>query len=222
MLVHHIQPAQQPYGNDVANRNYLITYQRRQDQLMYHAQVSASLQAHGAVERVVALQKPSISGGRCSDPPSVRSFFAPAPLLWSEREKELEERLEDEGKVTDYRSVNGMPNTILHCCGRAHLSGELLGGPKKRHNCHICGRGFARAFNLKSHVQTHTRLRPKPHQCPHPTCKRGFSRLHDLERHREGIHSDGPLIEAKRQGIAPSIARKQSKMQRRSESGDLP
>jgi hypothetical protein len=79
MLVHHIQPAQQPYGNDVANRNYLITYQRRQDQLMYHAQVSASLQAHGAVERVVALQKPSISGGRCSDPPSVRSFFAVRP-----------------------------------------------------------------------------------------------------------------------------------------------
>ena len=60
--------------------------------------------------------------------------------------------------------------------------------PKKRHVCAVCARGFARAFNLKSHMATHDQNRPKPFTCPHAGCARGFSRSHDLERHRVGIH----------------------------------
>ena len=76
-------------------------------------------------------------------------------------------------------------------------------------------------MDLKSHIQTHNPVRSKPHQCPHATCKRGFSRLHDLERHRQGIHSDGPLVDAKRHGVAPAVARAQNRMQRRAETGSL-
>lgn len=63
-----------------------------------------------------------------------------------------------------------------------------LRDPKKRHVCPVCARGFARAFNLKSHMATHDQNRPKPFTCPHEGCERGFSRSHDLERHRVGIH----------------------------------
>ncbi|WVQ84026.1 hypothetical protein IAT38_006171 [Cryptococcus sp. DSM 104549] len=117
--------------------------------------------------------------------------------------------------------VPRMPIPNAHGGGRGYVPGQTPDDPKKRHKCTICGRGFARAFNLKSHVQTHNPMRPKPYQCPHSTCKRGFSRLHDLERHRQGIHSDGPLVDAKRHGVAPAVARAQSRIQKRAESGSL-
>ncbi|WWC87237.1 uncharacterized protein L201_002125 [Kwoniella dendrophila CBS 6074] len=117
--------------------------------------------------------------------------------------------------------IPGMPIPNAHGGGRGYVPGQTPDDPKKRHKCQICGRAFARAFNLKSHVQTHNPLRAKPYQCPHTSCKRGFSRLHDLERHRQGIHSDGPLVDAKRQGVSPAVARAQNRIQKRAESGSL-
>ncbi|WRT65021.1 uncharacterized protein IL334_001962 [Kwoniella shivajii] len=117
--------------------------------------------------------------------------------------------------------IPGMSIPNAHGGGRGYVPGQTPDDPKKRHKCQICGRAFARAFNLKSHVQTHNPLRPKPYQCPHTSCKRGFSRLHDLERHRQGIHCDGPLVDAKRQGVSPAIARAQNRIQKRAESGSL-
>lgn len=128
-----------------------------------------------------------------------------------------EDELSSDGKSQS--PANGVTN--LHGGGRGYIPGKTPDDPRKRHKCTICGRGFARAFNLKSHIQTHDPARPKPHQCPHPMCKRSFSRLHDLERHRQGIHSDGPLVDAKRQGVSPSIIRAQSRMRSRAESGGL-
>ncbi|WVQ97838.1 hypothetical protein IAU59_004953 [Kwoniella sp. CBS 9459] len=159
---------------------------------------------------------------------------APSPLVQRSYSNEHEHELEGEDELGDDYSppraqgleelkpiIPGMPIPNAHGGGRGYVPGQTPDDPKKRHKCQICGRGFARAFNLKSHVQTHNPLRPKPYQCPHPSCKRGFSRLHDLERHRQGIHSDGPLVEAKRHGVTPSVARAQTKMQKRAESGSL-
>lgn len=124
------------------------------------------------------------------------------------------------------QSVNGdvdLSKVILNPLGggRGYVPGETPDDPKKRHKCDVCGRSFARLFNLKSHQQTHDPLRLKPHVCPHETCARSFSRLHDLERHRQGVHFDGPLMVAKRQGISPCIARAQYRLAKRAERGAL-
>ena len=48
--------------------------------------------------------------------------------------------------------------------------------------------GFARQFNLKTHMQTHNPDRAKPFACTHKGCGRAFSRKHDLMRHTTSIH----------------------------------
>ncbi|KAK4685368.1 hypothetical protein P7C73_g4777, partial [Tremellales sp. Uapishka_1] len=166
-------------------------------------------------------------------PGSSFATIQPPSLPPTEGEEDLEE---DEDELNEYDGesrngeasmedikpiISGMPIPNLHGGGRGYVPGKTPDDPKKRHKCNVCGRGFARAFNLKSHAQTHNPLRPKPYQCPHSTCKRGFSRLHDLERHRQGIHSDGPLVDAKRHGIAPAAARAQDRIQTRAERGTL-
>ena len=49
---------------------------------------------------------------------------------------------------------------------------------------------IARAYNLKTHIQTHDPNRLKPYACHHKSCGRSFSRKHDLQRHRAAIHHD--------------------------------
>src|SRR6266852_9332935 len=49
---------------------------------------------------------------------------------------------------------------------------------------------FARAFNLKTHMDIHNPERVKQYVCPYSGCKRAFSRKHDLQRHRTAIHRD--------------------------------
>lgn len=117
-------------------------------------------------------------------------------------------------------STDSVQKPILnpHGGGRGYIPGKTPDDPKKRHKCDVCGRGFARAFNLKSHMATHDPDRSKPHMCPHYACKRGFSRLHDLERHRQGIHNDGPLVDAKLHGVTPSVARAQVRSNKSSSS----
>lgn len=102
--------------------------------------------------------------------------------------------------------------------GRGYVPGQTPDDPRKRHKCDICGRAFARLYNLKSHASTHDPTRTKPFSCPHADCTRSFSRLHDLERHRQGIHADGPLMEARILGVSPAFARAQARMDSRTGS----
>ncbi|KAI0963233.1 hypothetical protein AcW1_000365 [Taiwanofungus camphoratus] len=42
--------------------------------------------------------------------------------------------------------------------------------PKRKYQCPQCPRAFARAYNLKTHIQTHDPNRSKPYACHHKTC----------------------------------------------------
>ncbi|KAF2223270.1 hypothetical protein BDZ85DRAFT_198062 [Elsinoe ampelina] len=64
------------------------------------------------------------------------------------------------------------------------------GGDQKRQKhpatfqCHLCPKRFTRAYNLRSHLRTHTDERP--FVCT--VCGKAFARQHDRKRH-EGLHS---------------------------------
>ena len=51
-------------------------------------------------------------------------------------------------------------------------------------SCHLCPKKFTRAYNLRSHLRTHTDERP--FVCT--VCQKAFARQHDRKRH-EGLHS---------------------------------
>lgn len=63
-------------------------------------------------------------------------------------------------------------------------------GPKRTQKhpanfqCSLCPKRFTRAYNLRSHLRTHTDERP--FVCSH--CGKAFARQHDRKRH-EGLHS---------------------------------
>ncbi|KAF9817508.1 hypothetical protein IEO21_03359 [Rhodonia placenta] len=65
---------------------------------------------------------------------------------------------------------------------------DMQRDPKKKYPCPLCPRAFARAYNLKTHTQTHDPNRSKPYACHHKSCGRSFSRKHDLTRHLVSIH----------------------------------
>jgi hypothetical protein len=232
------------------NTTLQIQQNAHQQALNAHAAANAHLQAHANAAATAQRSMPMgpyFMGSNQSQPPSAGPVSQP-PSLWSRQSVSTsasggsppypstpvytqsglplptiksnddveEDELSSDGKMHSPGAV-----TNIHGGGRGYVPGKTPDDPRKRHKCLVCGRGFARAFNLKSHMHTHDPGRPKPHQCPHPMCKRSFSRLHDLERHRQGIHSDGPLVDAKRQGVSPSVVRAQSRMRSRAESGGL-
>ncbi|ORY30149.1 hypothetical protein BCR33DRAFT_666361 [Rhizoclosmatium globosum] len=57
--------------------------------------------------------------------------------------------------------------------------------PSKFYTCSFpnCGKQFTRAFNLKTHEQTHDVDRPRDFVCEEPGCGKTFVRIHDLSRH---------------------------------------
>lgn len=62
-----------------------------------------------------------------------------------EGEEELAYSSEEDAKP----NVASIPVANVHGGGRGYVPGQTPDDPKKKHKCQVCGRGFARAFNLK-------------------------------------------------------------------------
>lgn len=85
-----------------------------------------------------------------------------------------------------------MPNNViaLRLADPDYQGGSESGGPKRvqKHpatfQCTLCPKRFTRAYNLRSHLRTHTDERP--FVCT--VCGKAFARQHDRKRH-ESLHS---------------------------------
>ena len=87
-------------------------------------------------------------------------------------------------------STNSIPNRdyILELADPSRPSAPGTEKRVQKHpatfQCHLCPKKFTRAYNLRSHLRTHTDERP--FVCN--VCSKAFARQHDRKRH-EGLHS---------------------------------
>lgn len=96
------------------------------------------------------------------------------------------------GKSSRRSSTSSMPNRdyILDLADRSRPAPLDGSNPKRTQKhpatfqCTLCPKRFTRAYNLRSHLRTHTDERP--FVCTH--CGKAFARQHDRKRH-EGLHS---------------------------------
>ena len=59
------------------------------------------------------------------------------------------------------------------------------------HDCRVCGKLFKRAYNWKSHMETHNPERKHPHPCTamvgNQPCAKKFQRKTDLDKHYDSV-----------------------------------
>jgi hypothetical protein len=95
-----------------------------------------------------------------------------------------ESRLRDE-------NASDQQGYILDASGPERTPSSGAERPRQQNNpatfqCHLCPKRFTRAYNLRSHLRTHTDERPFQFACG--VCGARFRRNHDLKRH-EGLHA---------------------------------
>jgi hypothetical protein len=95
-----------------------------------------------------------------------------------------ESRLRDE-------NASDQQGYILDASGPERTPSSGAERPRQQNNpatfqCHLCPKRFTRAYNLRSHLRTHTDKRPFQFACG--VCGARFRRNHDLRRH-EGLHA---------------------------------
>jgi hypothetical protein len=57
-----------------------------------------------------------------------------------------------------------------------------------KYSCELCGRGFCRSYNKKSHMERHKENREKQFKCDKVNCTMEFDRKTDLDRHIKSVH----------------------------------
>ncbi|TPX12431.1 uncharacterized protein E0L32_006843 [Thyridium curvatum] len=141
---------------------------------------------------------PFNNGGAVMGRPSPSSSLSPNPGSESSRSLSPFDRT---GTSPNRRrqSTSAVPNNVMAlrladpefaATVAGDAGGSAAGGPKRvqKHpatfQCTLCPKRFTRAYNLRSHLRTHTDERP--FVCT--VCGKAFARQHDRKRH-EGLHS---------------------------------
>lgn len=135
----------------------------------------------------------SVSPGRTtgrlhSDALSVRSY-SPGPSVSRESSPGPGAIKSDKNRRASTSSINSR-DYVLDLIDPNRPNGSPSGSSTRvqkhpaTYHCHLCTKKFTRAYNLRSHLRTHTDERP--FVCT--VCGKAFARQHDRKRH-EGLHS---------------------------------
>jgi hypothetical protein len=71
---------------------------------------------------------------------------------------------------------------------RKHSRRAKVPDEEAKFRCDICGTGFVRAYNKKTHMARHNPNRSRDHHCTHDDCENKFERKTDLQRHINSVH----------------------------------
>ncbi|RMZ78838.1 hypothetical protein DV738_g3556, partial [Chaetothyriales sp. CBS 135597] len=118
---------------------------------------------------------------------SVRSY-SPGPSMSRQSSPGPESNRVDKSRRASTSSINSRDYILdLAQPERQSVSGQSSSRVQKHpatFQCHLCPKKFTRAYNLRSHLRTHTDERP--FVCT--VCSKAFARQHDRKRH-EGLHT---------------------------------
>ncbi|KAL5410594.1 hypothetical protein PMIN04_010583 [Paraphaeosphaeria minitans] len=71
---------------------------------------------------------------------------------------------------------------------RKHSRRTKVPDAEAKFRCDICGCGFVRAYNKKTHMMRHEPNRQRDHRCTYDDCENKFERKTDLQRHINSVH----------------------------------
>ncbi|RMZ87113.1 hypothetical protein DV736_g5661, partial [Chaetothyriales sp. CBS 134916] len=118
---------------------------------------------------------------------SIRSY-SPGPSMSRESSPGPESNRVDKNRRASTSSIHSRDYILdLAQPERQSVTGQSSSRVQKHpatFQCHLCPKKFTRAYNLRSHLRTHTDERP--FVCT--VCGKAFARQHDRKRH-EGLHS---------------------------------